>query len=48
MNPQQPPEDDVPDAEEDESYPLALSAIDSAPDVDVCDTQHLITSYETN
>lgn len=39
--PQQLPEDEVPDTDEDEELQLsAPSAMDSAPDIDVCATQH--------
>jgi hypothetical protein len=35
------PEDEVPDADEDDGLHLsAPSAMDSAPDIDVCATQH--------
>jgi hypothetical protein len=46
--PQQPPEDEVPDADEDDSYPPTLSAMGSAPDIDVCAAQHLVIIPEAN
>jgi hypothetical protein len=45
---QQLTKDEVPDADEDHVYPPAHSALDSAPDIDVCTSEQLITSYEAN